>query len=296
MLVAFLGTDGMSAPTYAALLAATGFSALSQPAAILGVGDGSDSPFLTAQRIANSIQQVERGCDFEAAVRSALREHQHVVIVTHVANLSWLLTKGVRFVIVVEATRAHELMAIAAIQSIPRAISVLRWGHADHNVAIGKAAEAFRHTDAKVLSAAVPALNRRETDALLDFHDLPRLRRLAVQLAIALTDDPDQPGIKFDERGIGDRLRELADDIEAIEEGVAPIAEDLLTAPVLTGWSKVPHQVPVLAGFVAGHPSIENLIMTSQVYASDGQTWARTLSRWYRLGRPFDPSKSTPVQ
>ncbi len=292
MLVAFLGTDGMSAPTYAALLAATGFSALSQPAAILGVGDGSDSPFLTAQRIANSIQQVERGCDFEAA----LREHQHVVIVSHVANLSWLLTKGVACVIVVEATRAHEMMAIAAIQSIPHAISVLRWGHADHSVAIEKAAEAFRHTDVKVLSAAVPALSRRETDALLDFHDLPRLRRLAVQLAIALTHDPDQPGIKFDERGIGDRLRELADDIEAIEEGVAPIAEDLRDAPVLTGWSTVSHQVPVLAGFVAGHPSLKNLIMTSQVFASDGQTWARTLSRWYRLGRPIDPAKSPPVQ
>lgn len=296
MLVAFLGTDGMSAPTYAALLAATGFSALSQPATILGVGDGSDSPILTARRIANSIQQVERGCDYEAAVLSALREHQHVVIVTHAANLSWFLTKDVTCVIVVEATRAHEMMAVAAVQSMPRPISVLLWGQRDHSVAIEKAAEVFRHTDAKVLSAAVPALNRKETDALLDLHEFPRLRRLAVQLAIALTDDPDRSGIKFDERGIGDRLRDLADDIEAIEEGVAPIAEDLLTAPVLTGWSKVPHQVPVLAGFVARHPSIKNLIMTSQVYASDGQTWARTLSRWYRLGRPFDPPKSTPVQ
>lgn len=296
MLFAFLGADGMSAPTYAALLAANGFSALGQPATVLGVGDGSDSPILTAQRIANSIHEVERGSDFESVLKAARRDHQHVVLVTRVSNLGWLQTEGVTCVIVVEPTRAHEVMAIAAIQSIPRAVSVLRWGHADHSVANEKAAEAFRHTDAEVLCAAVPMLNRRETDALLDGHEFPRLRRLATQLAIALTDDPDQSGIKFDERGIGDRLRELADDIEAIEEGIAPSQQDLLSAPVLTGWSKVAHQVPVIAGFVAGHPSIKNLIMTSQVYASDGQTWARTLSRWYRLGRPIDPTDSIPVQ
>lgn len=294
MLVAFLGTDGMSTPTYAALLAAHGFSALGQPARILSVGNGSDSPILTAQRIANSIHEVERGSDAESALVSARREHQHVILVSSVAQFSWLLSKDCTCIITVEPTRAHEAMAMTAIQSMPSSIAVLRWGHADHSAAIARAADTFRDIGVKVLPAAVPALSRRETDALLDGQGKPRIMRLGIQLALALIDPANPVEARFDERGLGDRLRELADDLEAIEEGVAPKEQDLLFAPILTGWSQLPQQVPVIAGIVTGHPSLENFIMTSQVYASDGQTWVRTLSRWYRLGRPAAQPETPP--
>ncbi len=292
MLVAFLGADGMSTPTYAALLAAHGFSALGQPAEILSVGNESDSPILTAQRIANSIHEVERGSNVEAALESARREHEHVILVSSISQSSWLLSKDCACIITVEPTRAHEVMAMTAIQSMPSSIAVLRWGHADYSAAIARAADAFRDIGVKVLPAAVPVLSRRETDALLEGQGNLRITRLGVQLALALSDPANHVEARFDERGLSDRLRELANDLEAIEEGVAPKEQDLLSAPILTGWSQLPQQVPVIAGVVAGHPSLENFIMTSQVYASDGQTWVRTLSRWYRLGRPVAEPRS----
>jgi|APMI01.1.fsa_nt_gi hypothetical protein len=295
MLVAFLGADGMSTPTYAALLAAQGFSALGRRAKILSVGMEPDSPILAAQRIANSIHEVERGSDMESFLDAAQREHEHVILVSSVSQFSWLLSKDCTCVIVVEPTRAHEVMAMTAIQSMTDAIAVLRWGHADHSAAIARVADAFRDIGVKVLAAAVPALNRRETDALLEGQGNIRVTRIGVELALALIKPTNLIEARFDERGLSDRLRELADDMEAIEEGVAPTEQDLMSAPVLTGWSQLPQQVPVIAGIVAGHPSLQNFIMTSQVYASDGRTWVRTLSRWYRLGPPTAEPDTSPL-
>jgi hypothetical protein len=48
--------------------------------------------------------------------------------------------------------------------------------------------------------------------------------------------------------------------------------------------------VHALTGLVAGHPSIVNgrRALTSQVYAFDAERgFARTASRFFRLGRPF---------
>ena len=61
-------------------------------------------------------------------------------------------------------------------------------------------------------------------------------------------------------------------------------------APVLDHWAIARTAEPSLIGLATGHPTLpgtERPIATSRLWlmSSDG-TWARTLSRWYRLGRP----------
>jgi hypothetical protein len=295
MLVAFLGADGIIAPTYAALLAANGFSALGQTTRILSLGNESDSPILSAQRIANSIQEVESGSDIEVVLETASWEYDHVVLVSSVSRRSWVPMKECACIIVVEPTRAHELIALEVSQSMSPPASILRWGHADHSASIARAASTFDASPVKVLAVAIPTLNRRETDALTDGATNSRTDRIGLQLALALIAPSGDPGVGFDNRGIPDRLRELAADIEAIEDGAAPTEEDLLNAPNLTGWARLPQQVPVIAGVVAGHPQLDGFMITSQVFASDGRSWARTLSRWYRLGAPATSPSPPPI-
>ena len=88
---------------------------------------------------------------------------------------------------------------------------------------------------------------------------------------------------------VSERLRRLADDLDRIAADDAPTARDLKAAPLLVdwqlalGWSGV-----CLAGFVAGHPLLANKrIATSPLWVLDPEfRWARTLSRFYRLGLP----------
>lgn len=84
-------------------------------------------------------------------------------------------------------------------------------------------------------------------------------------------------------------LREIATllpGLEAITQG-GPRPADLETAPRLDHWCHVARgPVPALAGIVAGHPVLQDTDMvTSQVLWRDtAGGWARTRSRWYRLG------------
>lgn len=78
--------------------------------------------------------------------------------------------------------------------------------------------------------------------------------------------------------------------IAAAEAG--PSDADLVTAPVLTNWSPAvsPRGHVLLWGEVIGHPVLfSDHITTSQLVALDAEAgWARTASRWYRLGRSID--------
>lgn len=66
---------------------------------------------------------------------------------------------------------------------------------------------------------------------------------------------------------------------------------DLKPAPILSPWIAI--QDPrcggaILIGTQAGHPTLKgSLINTSRLCGIDpGKAWARTASRWYRLGHP----------
>lgn len=81
------------------------------------------------------------------------------------------------------------------------------------------------------------------------------------------------------------KLRALADDIERMTM-FNPNAE-LDDAPVLDNWTYGLRTVPVLTGLTIGHPILGTReVFTSEVYAIDPTAWARTYSRFYRLGRP----------
>ena len=105
--------------------------------------------------------------------------------------------------------------------------------------------------------------------------------------AAALGVDADQARAP-DEREAGDRLRDLADELQGIQDQVKPAAEDLEGAPRLERWRASTRQVRVLTGEVHGHPNFADgrRITTSDLYATDGRRWARTLSRYFVLGRP----------
>jgi hypothetical protein len=85
------------------------------------------------------------------------------------------------------------------------------------------------------------------------------------------------------------RLRALADDLDRIAAGEAPTAADLAPAPLLVDWRFMLTWAGVsLAGFVAGHPLRGSRhIATSPLWVLDPDLrWARTLSRFYKLGLP----------
>lgn len=87
-------------------------------------------------------------------------------------------------------------------------------------------------------------------------------------------------------------LRRLIHDLERIRAEGYPDAGLLDRAPVLQQWSTEIRPVACLAGLSSGHPVLPGSarpIITSEVWLIAPQDgWVRTLSRFYRLGKPSD--------
>ena len=102
----------------------------------------------------------------------------------------------------------------------------------------------------------------------------------------------DEPNAEFAREM--ERLAALVADMESIRRGVPPQVMAGDDAVVLDRWVLAMRTVPCLAGLSTGHPELvgENrLISTSELWLlSKDRSWARTLSRWYRLGRPAERS------
>lgn len=85
------------------------------------------------------------------------------------------------------------------------------------------------------------------------------------------------------------RLRALADDLDLIADDDFPDDAVLSAAPILDDVAVAPAVLPVLTGAVTGHPLLTGtgrIITTSIVEViSPAMGWARTRSRFYRLGR-----------
>jgi hypothetical protein len=145
-----------------------------------------------------------------------------------------------------------------------------------------------------VLPLALRPLTRKEVDELLAGAHRPRLDKLALGLLVAASPDlqPLPPGVPqrlvSDERDVGERLIDLGEAMRAIADGYSPTERELADAPVLDGWRHDVRPSRILVGRVSGHPSIADgrPVVTSEVFAGDGKTWARTLSRFWRLAGP----------
>jgi hypothetical protein len=99
-----------------------------------------------------------------------------------------------------------------------------------------------------------------------------------------------------EDRSLWEKLAGLAADVAAIHSGEGPRPSDLLGTPVLDNWSLEPFRAHLLAGTVRGHPRLGDspVRTTMAILVDEDQGWARTLSRFYRLGRkakrrPVDP-------
>lgn len=58
----------------------------------------------------------------------------------------------------------------------------------------------------------------------------------------------------------------------------------------ISSWVLAKRAVPVLMGTMAGHPNIKtgNVGFTTElIYVDQSNNLARTINRWYRLGRPL---------
>ncbi|TXH35605.1 MAG: hypothetical protein E6Q98_15025 [Rhodospirillaceae bacterium] len=85
------------------------------------------------------------------------------------------------------------------------------------------------------------------------------------------------------------RLEALTADLRRILEGEGPTAADLKDAPFLNGWQHATRPLTCLTGMVEGHPDLGTgrYIRTSVLWSIDpAEGWARTFSRFYRLGKP----------
>lgn len=91
----------------------------------------------------------------------------------------------------------------------------------------------------------------------------------------------------------GEQLREKLEAaqaaLEAIKSGKEPTSEQLAEAPLLDAWTESEMGAARICGFVEGHPSIADGPATTSavIYFAEDLTWCRTISRYYRLGRPL---------
>jgi hypothetical protein len=99
-------------------------------------------------------------------------------------------------------------------------------------------------------------------------------------------------------RGSIAQARALADDLAAvIERGAPPPAADLAQAPIIDLWRPAVCTQTGLLGVVAGHPRIIDgrSALTTSIFAIDVDAgWARTWSRFYRLGRSHGSNDGRP--
>lgn len=93
-----------------------------------------------------------------------------------------------------------------------------------------------------------------------------------------------QTGIEFEI----ERLLRLVADLKMFCATKAPASSELAAAPILDRWQVTSKPAYCLIGNVTGHPLLTGKgrrIVTSDLVLMDGERgWARTRSRWYRLG------------
>lgn len=78
--------------------------------------------------------------------------------------------------------------------------------------------------------------------------------------------------------------------LEAIQAGQEPTYRQLADAPLLDAWSPSEMGGSRICGFVEGHPSIADGPCTTSavLHIAEDETWCRTISRYYRLGRRLE--------
>lgn len=87
-----------------------------------------------------------------------------------------------------------------------------------------------------------------------------------------------------------ENFERLAADLRGILDGSSPSEAQLAAAPLIDYYQWVTRPVTCLAGHISGHPlgSSSNGRTSELMYIAKRKGWARTRSRYYRLGRRVD--------
>ncbi|MCG6114073.1 MAG: hypothetical protein MEQ84_02645 [Mesorhizobium sp.] len=84
-------------------------------------------------------------------------------------------------------------------------------------------------------------------------------------------------------------LTSLLSDMARVGRGIR-VEELAREAPVLDRWAHGQRPASCLVGVSTGHPGLPGngraIVTSDLVLMSEDGSWARTRSRWYRLGRP----------
>lgn len=94
-----------------------------------------------------------------------------------------------------------------------------------------------------------------------------------------------------------ERLDAAIEALKRLEGGEMPTPEELSAAPQLDYWcftDSLPW--PELTGIVAGHPILpdgDQIVTSPLLWLSKDRTWARTVSRFYRLGLSLEELLAT---
>lgn len=90
------------------------------------------------------------------------------------------------------------------------------------------------------------------------------------------------------------RLERLLADLRRIRDGMAPNTDDLASAPSIHHYGIGARSAMCLVGHVTGHPNVRgSLSVTSDLWVFAPELgWARTLSRFYALGKPVESRDS----
>ena len=86
------------------------------------------------------------------------------------------------------------------------------------------------------------------------------------------------------------KARQLVDDLADLAKNGGPTTEQLAAAPLLSPWRGTTRSSPALTGLVFGHPRLADNrpALTTELFAIDIDAgWARSWSRFYRLGQPL---------
>jgi hypothetical protein len=102
------------------------------------------------------------------------------------------------------------------------------------------------------------------------------------------------PLVIKDGRLVGDisyeiaRLEGLVTDLEKLGSGIMPTAEELADAPLLNAYIRAERPVMCLVGLCDNHPRLNGpVVFTTDIWViAEELGFARTLGRYYRLGKP----------
>jgi hypothetical protein len=86
------------------------------------------------------------------------------------------------------------------------------------------------------------------------------------------------------------KARQLAEDLAQLAKNGGPTPEQLAAAPLLHLWRGTARDSAALTGLVFGHPRLADNrpALTTELFAIDIDAgWARSWSRFYRLGQPL---------